>query len=83
MKTFECGTYAAAQAHARRGEPLDFACKAARSAYMRDYREKRPDALRQQKRQARLRLRALTRLADNHPREFAKTYAQVCAEERA
>lgn len=66
-----CGTYAGYQRHVkRREEPCD-GCRAAASTYMAEGRRRNPWYRARQTASAGVRSRALRRLAERHPDEFA------------
>lgn len=74
-----CGTYAAEQRHRRRGEPVDEACRAARREYMSTYRAD-PEVQKRDRWWNATRVRALERLATEHPERLAEILAEVRAE---
>ena len=69
-QTYECGTYGAYQAHRRRKEPIDDACRAANTAYKTRWRANNPAGLHNEMDRARARARAQRKLAKRHPDEF-------------
>ena len=74
MKDYECGTYQAFQAHQRRGEPIDDACRQARNAYVAALRRGDPARRARQARAAKTRYRAMAALAEHHPEEYEQLY---------
>ena len=72
MKRPRCGTYSGYQAHRRRGEPFDQACRDANAAYMREFRAENQANYTREKAANAARSRALYRLAEAHPREFGR-----------
>lgn len=78
-RTPDCGTYRGYVAHVRRGEEPDDACRKARNDYQAEYRQRKPRVLTQQVRQAKIRARALSLLAEQHPTEYRMLYEQQAA----
>lgn len=71
-----CGTYGAAQRHARRKEPLCDPCQAARTAYMAERRATDPKAYKNEQIRNAARSRALWRLADQFSKHFENYYIE-------
>ena len=67
-----CGTYAGYQAHKWRGDNPCEPCRAANAAYHREHRKQKPRRNSVDTRRAKLRNRALARLADEYPKRFAQ-----------
>jgi hypothetical protein len=67
----ECGTRPGYMRHVTLGEPVDQACLDAHNEYMRQFRANNPDKVEEAKRRARIRHRALVRLAELHPADYA------------
>lgn len=65
-----CGTYAGVSAHKRDRTRMCPACRAANTAYMREYRKRKPDGYQREKAKNHARERALWKLADLHPAQF-------------
>lgn len=76
MTEDRCGTYAGAQTHRRRGEPVCDACRAANAAYMRRWRERRPDLHAENMATHEARNRALRRLAQLYPQDLRRLYLE-------
>ena len=70
------GTYARYQKHGREGSKPCAECRQAARRYAAEYRAKRPEKYREEKRRAYARERALSRLANMHPNEYRWIYAE-------
>lgn len=70
QRSYQCGTYEAYQAHRRRGETFDDACRAANSAYKAKWRAASPVGRRNEIDRSKARERAQRALARRHPDEF-------------
>ena len=70
-----CGTYGGYQQHSRNGSPVCDECRIARNAYMKAFRATNPSVVSKGAELAKMRLRALNRLASRHAEEFAEMYA--------
>jgi hypothetical protein len=70
-----CGTYAAYQQHAKRGETLDQACRDANTTYMR-MRRSDPDKARRERVEENARRAAHRRLAAAYPEAFRAAFEQ-------
>lgn len=78
-----CGTYAGYCRHYKRGEPIDEACRVARNEYVAERRAKDRGWHERGKRTAKIRNRALTRLAKAHPNEYRRLLSAEYEKERA
>lgn len=72
----ECGTYAGYQRHVRRGEVTCADCRRASAAYMRQFRESRPDIRADERRRNAARDRAAWRLVDEYRSRFHELYVE-------
>lgn len=78
-----CGTYAGYTRHYKRGEPIDQACRIARNEYVAEHRAKDPGWGQRAKRTAKIRNRALARLAAAHPKEYRRLLSAEYEKARA
>ena len=69
--TIEHGTYKGYQAHRRRGATPCDECRAANAAYIKERRAENPALMEWQVMNAEARRKALARLAEMHPAQFA------------
>lgn len=70
------GTYGGYQRHIRRSETPCEPCKQANRTYMIRYRSSHPADYAEERKRNNARTRAMTRLAHDHPDEFARYYAE-------
>lgn len=70
------GEYKGFLAHRRRKEPPCDECRQARNAYIRGLRRSVPRVMARQQRTAKVRFRALVRLAKLHPAEYNALFAE-------
>lgn len=75
----KCGTHAGWNVHTKRREKPCDECRAARAAYMREYRRRNPECRAREGRLAAARTRALSRLVDEHPDRYRELYAEEVA----
>lgn len=73
--TGKCGTLTGRDIHRRRGEPVCDDCKAAAAQAQRERRADPKNAALDARRNA-ARQRAMTKLAQRHPTEYAELYAE-------
>ena len=82
MSRAECGTYAAYQQHRKRGEAACQACRAAGTAYMREYRARKAPGAIEAQTAGRATSRALWRLRQMHWADFELLFADEMRVER-
>lgn len=70
-----CGTYGGYQTHKRYGEEPCRPCRDASNAYARQYRKVQPTTVKLDRLQAKVRARALSKLAEVYPDDFQQLYA--------
>ena len=75
--TSKCGTYGGYQAHRKRGEDACGDCADAANAYVREYRDRKPETV---GRHNRPRALAVTRLTERYPGVYRKLLAEARAE---
>jgi hypothetical protein len=73
------GTLAGARAHRAAGEPICQECTDAERASVREWRASNPSSARRSAERQNARLRALRRLAEQHPNAFAALLAEELA----
>lgn len=76
MEFDNCGTYAGWNRHQKAKTKPCEPCRLAQREYMRAYRAKNPDYVDRVVNQSAARSRALTRLAQQFPRQFGKLYRE-------
>ena len=76
LVTMGHGTGAGYQRHRRAGETPCQECRAARAAYIREYRTRHPHFVVEQRENVAAHGRALTRLKTRHREEFTRLYKE-------
>ena len=75
QRVAKCGTYGGYQKHRRQGEPACEPCRKANANYHRGYRASGAEPYLKSLEVEKARTRALYRLAERHPVEFAALFA--------
>lgn len=72
-----CGTSAGYQAHRKLREAPCNDCKRGHADYIREFRKRKPEVVRDSTKAAKTRRQALTRLAHRHSEEYDEIYREL------